>query len=86
MGLYDSCTAGFESYLYHDGFRTGQPIDKYHFLGYPIVLFLGSNWMHKSHTDNPWVFNCSTINPKLIDLEYHLLKIFAEKECGYIKT
>lgn len=80
MNFYDRLSNGLESYLYHDGHNTQQPIDKYPFIGYPIILFLGSNWMHASHSNRPWQFNCSKSNPDLIDLEYQFLRIFAAHE------
>lgn len=80
MGFYNKITYGLESYLYHDGHRTQQPIDNYPFIGYPIILFLGSNWLHESHSNRPWQFNCSKSNPDLIDLEYQFLRIFAANE------
>ena len=80
MNFYERFSYGLESYLYHDGHQTQQPIDKYPFIGYPIILFLGSNWMHASHSNKPWQFDCSKSNPDLIDLESRFLRIFAATE------
>lgn len=80
MNFYERFSNGLESYLYHDGHRTQQPIDKYPFIGYPIMLFLGSNWMHASHSKKPWQFDCSKSNPDLIDVESCFLRIFVATE------
>lgn len=76
--VYHRICGGIESFTYHDGFNTKRPIDKYPYLGYFIMLFLGDGWIHKSHHDKPWVFNNSKENPKLIDIEYQLLRMFAD--------
>jgi fatty-acid desaturase len=78
MEVYVRITGGIESFLYHDGFGTKQPVDRYAYLGYPIMLFLGESWIHGSHHDRPWVFNNGKENPKLIDIEYQLLRVFAD--------
>lgn len=76
LEVYNRIGSGIESFTYHDGFKTKQPVDRYPYLGYFIMIFLGESWIHESHHKKPWVFNNG--NSKLIDIEYQLLRLFGD--------
>lgn len=78
MFLYDRTLMGLESYFYHDGNNTGAAHDGYKFLNYFIMIFMGTEWVHKSHHEKPWLLNFAFQRPDLIDFGYLLAKPLAK--------
>jgi len=86
MILYDQIAHGIDTYYYHDGGKSNKPVDKYPFLGYFSILFLGTEWVHRSHHEKPWNLNFSKdSDTELIDLGYYILKPFSKFETGNLR-